>query len=320
MSYGTMLYLRTLYDCPFVGYFEYLPPPFWTEALALRPDFPPPEHTRLFNALYHTFTLQHLLACDAAYSPTAFQRGTAPVELQHKIRVIFDGIDCQFFSDRRASRPCQFHGLTIGPETRVLTYASRGLESIRGFDIFMQMADRLLREDPHLLVLIAGDDRTNYGHELHHIQASTFKEHVLKQGSYNLDRIRFLGLIPPAELAQLFALSDLHVYLTVPYTLSWSLVQAMASGCVILGSRTAPVEEALDDGTQGLLADFYDVDALTVLARRVLRDPAAHAPLGRAARQRVLERYEKRRCLAQLIDFFGEVAAGRNSSSAQVAN
>jgi glycosyltransferase involved in cell wall biosynthesis len=319
MSYGTMLYLRTLYDCPFVGYYEYLPPPFWSAELALRPEYPPPDHTRHFNALYHTFTLQHLLACDAAYSPTHFQRSTAPSELQHKIRVIFDGVDTQLFSGRRSPRPVEFRGLSIGPETRVLTYVSRGLESIRGFDIFMQVADRLLREDPNLLVLVAGDERTNYGHDLHHIQTPTFKEHVLRSGSYDLDRIRFLGLIPPSDLAQLFALSDLHMYLTVPYTLSWSLVQAMAAGCVILGSSTPPVQEAIDHGAQGLLADFYDVESLTQLAQQSLRDPAGHAHLGQQARQRVLERYEKQICIGQLADFFAETASRSASSRSPVA-
>src|SRR5207253_10413858 len=88
MSYGTMLYLRNLYDCPFVGYYELLPPPFWGNGLVLRPEFPPPEGVRLFNATYHAFTYLHLHAVDGAYTPTHFQRATAPAELQHKIRVI----------------------------------------------------------------------------------------------------------------------------------------------------------------------------------------------------------------------------------------
>jgi hypothetical protein len=97
MSYGTMLYLRTLYDCPFVGYYEILPPPFWSTELALRPEYPPPDGVRLGNSLFHTFTYMHLHMVDAAYTPTHWQRGTAPAELRHKISVHFDGVDCQYW-------------------------------------------------------------------------------------------------------------------------------------------------------------------------------------------------------------------------------
>src|SRR5208282_1826086 len=105
MSYGTMLYLRALYPCPFIGYFELLPPLFWTDALALRPEYPPPLGVRLFNATYHTFIYLHLHAMDAMYTPTHFQLQQAPAELRPKIRVIFDGVDTTFFQRRPVPRP-----------------------------------------------------------------------------------------------------------------------------------------------------------------------------------------------------------------------
>src|SRR5260370_13729342 len=122
MSYGTMLYLRNLYDCPFVGYFELLPPPFWTDALTLRKEFPPPEGTRLFNATFHTLTYLHLHAVDAIYTPTYFQMGTAPKELHHKFRVIFDGVDAEFFQRRPLPRPLEILGRTILREPQLVTY------------------------------------------------------------------------------------------------------------------------------------------------------------------------------------------------------
>lgn len=304
MSYGTMLYLRNLYDCPFIGYFELLSPPFWGDGLVLRKEFPPPEEVRLLNATLHALTYLHLHAVDGCYTPTHFQLAMAPKELHHKIGVIFDGIDCDFFQPRPLRRPCQFRGLTIGPDTRVVTFVSRGLESIRGFDVFMKAAKKIAREIDDAVFLIAGEERTNYGHELHHIGEQSFKQWVLSQDNYDPGKFHFLGKIPPLELAQLFNLSDLHFYLTVPYVLSWSMMQAMASGCTILGSATPPVQEVIDDGVNGLLADFYDVDGLTERALRVLRDPAGHRPLGAAARARVLERYEKRHCIDQLLELF----------------
>jgi glycosyltransferase involved in cell wall biosynthesis len=309
MSYGTMLYLRNLYQCPFVGYFELLPPPFWTDALILRPEYPPPESVRLFNATYHTLTYLHLINVDAAYTPTQFQHNTAPAELRHKIRVIFDGVETEFFQRRAVSRPTVFRGVSIGPDTRVVTYVSRGLESIRGFDIFMKAAKRIAQEMPNVLFLIAGDERTHYGHELHHLKGQSFKQYVLSQDAYDPARFHFLGLIPTNELVTLYCLSDLHIYLTVPYVLSWSLMQAMSTECTILGSATAPIREVIDHGVNGLLVDFYDVDGLVKEALRVLRDPAEFRPLAAAARQRILDKYELKLCTDQLIKLFESVAA-----------
>lgn len=305
MSYGTMLFLRNLYpDAAFVGYYEILPYPFWTDGLCLRKDYPPAEGIRLFNAGYHALTHLHLDACDGAYTPTKFQLGTCPKELRHKVRVIHDGINCELFSPRRLDRPCDFPGGAIPPEAKVVTYVSRGLESARGFDVFMEAAAIVAREVPESLFLIAGSDRVNYGHEQQHIGQRTFKEWVLARGEYDPARFRFMGVIPLDHLAALYGLSDCHVYLTTPYVLSWSMVQAMASGCVICGSDTAPVREVITHGKNGLLSEFYDREALARNMIRVLKEPAQYAPLGKAARQTVLDKYEWSKCAEELKSYF----------------
>ena len=308
MSYGTMLYLRNLYRCPFVGYFEMLPAPFWSEEFGRRKEFPPPEELRLAGATYHTLTYLHLHAVDVAYTPTKYQLSLAPPEMRHKIRVIPDGVDTEVFRRRQVRRPTAFRGHTIGPNTRVVTYVSRGLESARGFDIFMKVAKRIYQEIDDVVFLIAGEERTNYGHELYHIGGQTFKQWVLAQDQYDLDKFRFLGRIPPDDLITLYSLCDLHIYLTVPFVLSWSLMQAMAAECVILGSATEPVEEVIEPEVHGLLAGFDDVDGLAKQALRVLRDPGQFRPLGAAARARILEHYELEHCAAQLVELFESLA------------
>jgi glycosyltransferase involved in cell wall biosynthesis len=320
MSYGTMLYLRNLYpQAKFVGYFELLPPPFWGDGLVLRKEYPPPEGVRLFNATYHTWTYLHLFAVDACYTPTQFQLTTAPKELQHKIRVIFDGVDCDFFQRRTLARPATIRfghpgretPVTFGPKTRVVTYVSRGLESIRGFDIFMKAARRIYQALDDVVFVIAGEERTNYGHELHHLpKGQTFKQWVLSQDNYDPKKFHFLGNIPPDQLVTLYGLSDLHVYLTVPYVLSWSLMQAMACGCTILGSATVPVQEVIRPGVNGLLADFDDADGIAEQALRVLLEPEQYRHLGTAARQTILDKYELKLCTNQLTRLFEEVVAG----------
>jgi len=303
MSYGTMLYLKNLYKCPFVGFYEMLPPPFWSAGMDYRKEFPAPEGVRLFNATYHTLTHLHLHAVDAVYTPTAFQMGTAPKEWHYKFKVIHDGMDCDFFQSKPLPRPLEFRGIHIGPETRVVTYVSPGLESVRGFDIFMKAAKIIAREMPNVLFLIAGDERTVYGHEKYHIGGKSFKQWVLAQDQYDLDRFHFLGIIPPDDLAKLYNLSDVHMYLTVPHLVSGSLLQAMASECVVVGSATAPVQEFIEDGVHGLLGDFHDPAGLAARTVQALKDPAAVRPLGQAARARILQECEGRKCLNELALF-----------------
>ncbi len=317
ISYGTLLYLRNLYPCPFIGYYELLPPPFWGDGLVLRKEFPPPEKVRLFNATYHALTYLHLHNVDAIYTPTEFQKSTAPKELQYKMRVIFDGVDTDIFKRTEIKRPFEFRGITIPKGTRVVTFVSRGLESVRGFDIFMKVAKRIYQQMDNVMFLIAGQPRTFYGHESHYIGEQTFKDYVLSQDDYDLSKFHFLGLIPTGELPTLYSISDLHIYLTVPYVLSWSMVMAMSSGCVILGSDTAPVQEAIDNGKNGILCGFDDVENLTKRALEVLKDPPAFRHLGEGARQRVMERYEKKKCIDQIVGLFKE-ASGKADALDQV--
>jgi glycosyltransferase involved in cell wall biosynthesis len=311
MSYGTMLYLRNLYQCPFIGFFELYPPPFWTDQMILRREFPPTEGVRLFHSTYHALTALHLLMVDGAYTPTAFQKSTAPPEFRNKITVLHEGVPTDLFQGRRMVRPTTFHNIPIGPQTKVVTFVSRGLESVRGFDIFMKMAARVAQEIPDVLFLIAGTDKTFYGHEQLHIgQQQSFKQYVLSQGEYDPQKFHFLDFIDLKELATLFNLSDLHVYLTVPYVLSQSLIQAMASECLILSSATAPVQEVIKDGHEGLLVDFYDVDALTRRALEMLRSPDDFLPLRQAARERALREHDRLKCLEATAQFF-QLFSGR---------
>ena len=161
-----------------------------------------------------------------------------------------------------------------------------------------------------MLFLVVGSDRICYGGDDKHIQHKTFREHVLAQEDYDLSKFCFTGLVPVSTLVDILSLSDLHIYLTVPFVLSWSLLDAMACGCTILASNTEPVREVITDGRNGLLADFFDVDRLAQLALAVLRDPAAHRPLGDHAVELVRERYALDVTLPKLVHWFERTLAG----------
>src|SRR5262249_2935677 len=168
---------------------------------------------------------------------------------------------------------------------------SRGLESMRGFDIFMQAAKRLCERRRDVVFAVVGDDKDHYGGDSEFTGGKTFKEWVLARDQYDLSRILFLGPLPPPPLVELFAISDLHIYLTVPFVLSWSLLDALACGVTVLASDTPPVREVIEDGKTGLLFDFHDVDGLVARASQVLDDPAAFKRLGTAGLELIRTRY-----------------------------
>ena len=199
----------------------------------------------------------------------------------------------------------------IPADTKVVTYVSRGMESIRGFDIFMKVAKRVCAECSDVVFVVVGEDRVAYGGDLRYTNGKTFKQWVLDQDDYDLSRIKFLGRISPPELAKLFSLSDVHVYLTIPFVLSWSLMNALACGTTVIASDTAPVREMIQHGETGLLVDFFDVDAFAAAINRVLDDQPGHQPLGEATQQLIEERYSLEKCLPETLTLYENVVSRR---------
>jgi glycosyltransferase involved in cell wall biosynthesis len=162
-----------------------------------------------------------------------------------------------------------------------------------------------------VVFLIVGSDRVAYGGDLKFIQEKSFREHVLKQDDYDPKHLLFLGPVPPAELARIFSLSDLHIYLTVPFVLSWSLLDALACGCTVLASDTAPVREFVRDGETGLLRNFFDADGLAAAALELLKDPEAYRHLGRAGEKLIREQYSLHTIIPRMTEFYESVADGK---------
>jgi glycosyltransferase involved in cell wall biosynthesis len=165
------------------------------------------------------------------------------------------------------------------------------MESLRGFDIFMQTAKRIAEQRDDVLFVVVGEDRICYGGDREFTGAKSFKQWVLERDDYDLSRFLFTGLMPTAQLAELLAFTDLHIYLTVPFVLSWSLMDALACGATVLASDTAPVREMIRDGENGLLVNFFDIEGLASRALEVLADPGAFRPLGAAGAAMIRERY-----------------------------
>ena len=298
--------LRDLLDCPIINYCEYYFAVNHRD-ISYRVDLPPAEPAPHFPRCINAPVLVSLVDCDAGYSATRWQKSSFPERFHHKIEVHFDGIDDQLY--RAGPAPREIAGRSIPAGTRIVTFVSRGLESIRGFDIFMEVARRVAAERPDVLFVVVGSDEIYYGWDKLHTGQPSFKRWVLERGHFDLSRFVFLGTIEPARLAEILRITDLHLYLTAPFVLSWSLMNAMASGTVVLASDVAPVREVIEPGVNGLVEPLFDVDRLAEAALRVLDDPSAFAPLGRAARETIEARYSIDVAIPELKDYFERVAS-----------
>jgi glycosyltransferase involved in cell wall biosynthesis len=299
------LLLRELLDCPLVDYCEYYFAVHHKD-LTYRLDLPPVEPALFYPRCINAATLLNLSACDAGYTPTHWQRQAFPERFRDKIAVLPDGIDAELYRPRRPAPSLAAHG--IPADARVVTFVARGLESVRGFDLFMELTRRIGAARPDVHFAIVGGDATHYGWDTIFSGGRTFKEWVLGRCDGGLSRCHFLGMVEPALLADVLARSDLHVYLSVPFVPSWSLLNALSAGCVVLAGDTAPAREIVEPGRHGMLAPLFDQDELTRTALCVLDDPAAHAPLGEAGRRLVEEKYSLEVAVPALKVFLERVA------------
>jgi glycosyltransferase involved in cell wall biosynthesis len=253
--------------------------------------------------------LSAIHASDWGMAPTRWQRDRFPPWFRDRISLVHEGIDTDLCRPYPAARFDLPDGTVLRPGDEVVTYVARGLEPYRGFPTFMRALPALLEARPGARVVIVGDDEARYGRVPP--GTTTWREAMLKEvGPLDPARVHFLGRIPHPALHALFRVSAVHVYLTVPFVLSWSFLEAMACGALILGSATPPVQEVIEDGRNGLLADLFDPAALARRMAEVLADPARHVPLRAAARRTVLERYDlKRICLPRQLAVLEALAA-----------
>jgi glycosyltransferase involved in cell wall biosynthesis len=209
--------------------------------------------------------------------------------------VIHDGIDTQTCIPVEDKRIFLDNGLRLSRADEVVTYVSRNLEPYRGFPSFMRAAAIVSRRRPHCHFLIIGGDSVSYGRRLP--KGETYRQSMLAEVDVDPTRFHFLGRVPYRRFLDCLQVSSVHVYLTFPFVLSWSMLEAMSAGCLVLGSDTPPVAEVIEDGRNGLLTDFFSPEAIAGRVDEVLDHPDRMANVRMRARETVLERYALERCL-----------------------
>ena len=184
-------------------------------------------------------------------------------------------------------------GRMIAPGTPTITYVNNHMEPMRGLHIFARALPRLMAEIPDAQVLMFGKESSRpYGGQPP--EGTTWREIVFEGLDVDPARLHVMGRAPHAQMLAAFRLSTAHVYYTYPFVLSWSLVEALASGCYVIGSDTPPLHDAITDGVNGRLLPFFDIDALSRVLIEACRDPLASAPLRAAARATAVAKFSSR--------------------------
>lgn len=255
----------------------------------------------------------HFDLADGAISPTHWQASTFPEPFRSKISVIHDGIDTDAVAPDRDIEVVFNQQLTLTRADEVITFVNRNLEPYRGYHIFMRALPEILRQRPNARVLLVGGDDVSYGARPDNGRKwkDIFIEEVRGQISdADWARVHFLGNVPYHHFIPLLQLSTVHVYLTYPFVLSWSLLEAMSVGCAIVASDTLPLHEAIRHDETGRLVDFFDAPALAREVSRLLDAPQERQRLSENARQFARANYDlKTVCLPRQLDWFAALAA-----------
>lgn len=268
------------------------------------PEFPPKDLADACRLRCKNINSQmHFDLADAGLAPTHWQASTFPEPFRSRITVAHDGIDTQKVAPNpsvKLTLSGKQGDIVLTCADEVITFVNRNLEPYRGYHSFMRALPALLAERPRARVLIVGGDSVSYGAPAP--DGQTWKQIFLDEVRERIDlaRVHFLGRVPYAQYLALLQLSTVHVYLTYPFVLSWSLLEAMSAGCVIVASDTAPVREAITHDQTGRLVDFFAPDQLAAEVIALCQDAEARRALGAAARRFAQENYDLQSiCLPQ---------------------
>jgi len=312
-GWGETLFLKDVFpDVPVLVNFEFFYHPRGVDV-----DFDP-EFVSIFNdpsrlRARNGVALLAFHGSDWGHSATRWQKSLHPPEMQARISALHEGVDTDVLCPKPdASFTLPDTGRVLTRRDEVVTYVARNLEPYRGFHVFMRSLPQLLRRRKRAHVVIVGGDGVSYGAPPP--PRSTFRAMMLEElaGKIDLRRVHFLGLIDYPAYVKLLQVSSAHVYLTYPFVLSWSCIEAMACGCLMVGSSTPPVLEVLRDGINGLTVDFFNCRQIADRIEAALEGRRDLRALRAAARATAIDQFDLRRqILPRWNALFADLIAGR---------
>lgn len=302
-GWGEMLFIRQVFPNARILSFNEL---YYREEggdVGFDPEFPKDTLAPMRLQVRNLHLQASLMGSDEGVTPTHWQASCFPPDLRKRLRVIHDGIQTDRLVPNRSSWVTLGRNrqrLNFGDE--IITFACRNLEPMRGFHQFIRALPEVLAKRPRARVVIVGGDDVSYG--ARPPKGQTYKDIYLSEVRSDLDmsRVHFVNRVPYPVLIDLFNVSAVHVYLTAPFVLSWSMMEAMSVGALLVGSDTAPVREVIAHGENGLLIDFFSPERLAQAIVQCLENPQDFSNLRLAARQTIVDRYDfKKVCLPQYL-------------------
>lgn len=307
-GFGNTLYLKEVWpQAKFLGYFEW----FYRSSgsdVGYGRDEPTSPDTSLRVHTYNAPIVMDLALSDGALCPTRWQASQFPAPLQRQLEVIFDGIDTEVFQPA-AQRPAglQLPQLQIDASIPLVTYVTRGFEPYRGWPQVAEGLSLLLQRNPHCQVLLVGSDEVAYGSPRN--DGKTWRQWALEEFPMDPQRLHHLPALQYADYLQVLQASWVHVYWSIPFILSWSLMESLSTGCCVVASDTPPVREMIRSGDNGILVDFHSPEQLAQQVDRLLRDRGAADDLGQRARQFIREQgYGLEQCLPRQLALINRLA------------
>lgn len=309
-GWGETLFVKdALPHTPVLNYWEF----FYNaigQDVGFDPEYVSSTDGLLSMRIKNSVALLTSVGSDWGLTPTQWQYSTHPPGMQAKMSVVHEGVDTQAI---RPDPQAAFRlpgGRELRAGQKVVTFVARNLEPYRGFHIFMRAIPAIQRLHPDAEIVIVGSEGVSYGQQLP--EGDSYKKRLLAEVSFDAARVHFTGHLPTADFRAALQVSAAHVYLTYPFVLSWSLMEAMASGCLVIGSKTPPVEEVVTDGENGFLVDFFDSAGLVDRIDAALSDPAEFVEMRRSARDTIVARYDLQSiCLPRQISLVDGMTRGR---------
>ena len=268
------------------------------------PEFNAPSFDQVMIAQGRAAHLgQALLHADAGVAPTKWQASTFPPALRQMLDVIHDGVNTDLMAPNPQASFALPNGQSVLAGDEVLTFVNRNLEPYRGYHTFLRALPDVLKARPNAQVVIVGGDEVSYGAAPKGEKGC--KDTILNEVRDRLDmsRVHFMGKIPYDQFTALMQVSRAHAYLSYPFVLSWSMIEAMSAGAHVIGSATTPVQEVIQNGVNGTLIDFFDIPAWSAALTQALAYPEHFQTLRQAARQTALDRYDQRLLLPKMVNF-----------------
>jgi glycosyltransferase involved in cell wall biosynthesis len=309
-GWGSTWFIKDVFpEARFMAYYEWYYNPEGADSLFGRNRPVSAAHAAELR-MKNSVILNDLMFCDLGLSPTEWQRSQFPKSFQAKIVQLHDGVDTDYFRpnpDQKLGLP----HLDLSGVDKIVTYVSRGMEPYRGFPQFIESLPHILKADKDCHVVIVASDRVCYGKPLP--EGKTYKDIMLEKVHLDLSRVHFVGTLPYGEYKKVLESSSVHVYLTRPFVLSWSLLEAMACGCVIVASDTEPVREVIRDGVNGILTDFFSPEDIANKVLGALTYPSFTEEIRKRARATIEQGYALKDLLPRHIKIIEQVAHGRKA-------